>query len=214
MDVLNQMMPILSVFGNFIGIVTDVLVVVAFVLQGWAMFTIARRRGIPLPWLAWVPIGDYWMLGAISDHYQKQSCCKKKYKRIWLAILRVLPHILLVVMVVYIFVGLFTGLIAMEPRPEGAPPESEFMLGVQMIVLIGLLLILALMGIAALVQKIVFYMALCDLFRSCEPERSTLYLILSIAASLVIPGGYCIFALLCKNKDFGMLPPNQEILDV
>ena len=204
MDVLNQMMPVLAMLGEVLGVVTDVLVVVAFVLQGWALFTIAKRRGIPLPWLAWIPIGDYWTLGVISDRYQKQVCGKRKYKRIVLPILRILPHILLVAMVIYVFTGLFTGLMVMEPAPEGSPPESEFMLGVRMVVLIGLLLILALMAVASLVQKIVFYMALYDLLRSCEPERSTLYLVLSIVGGLMIPGAYCIFTMLCKNKDLGM----------
>lgn len=41
--------------------------IVAYVLTAWALFVIAKRRGIGSPWMAWVPIVNAWTLGAISD---------------------------------------------------------------------------------------------------------------------------------------------------
>ena len=41
-----------------------------FILQGFGLYSIARRRGIHHAWLAWVPIGNRWVLGSVSDQYQ------------------------------------------------------------------------------------------------------------------------------------------------
>ena len=41
-----------------------------YVLQSLGLYTIAERRGIRNPWLAWVPVANMWVLGSISDQYQ------------------------------------------------------------------------------------------------------------------------------------------------
>ena len=35
---------------------TGVIAVAAYVLEAWALYTIAQRRWIKKPWLAWIPI--------------------------------------------------------------------------------------------------------------------------------------------------------------
>ena len=37
------------------------------VLSALALYTIAKRREIANPWLAWIPLGQAWILGSISD---------------------------------------------------------------------------------------------------------------------------------------------------
>ena len=44
--------------------------VISYVLGAVGMYRIAKRRGIYHKWLAWIPIGNSWLLGCISDHYQ------------------------------------------------------------------------------------------------------------------------------------------------
>ena len=56
-------------------------------------------------------------------------------------------------------------------------------------------------------------MAVYDVFRSCEPKNSTLYLVLSLVGNVVIDGACCIFLILCKDKDLGMPPRKPEIVD-
>ena len=49
---------------------TSGLAIVSYVLLAWGLFTIAKRRGINKPWLAWIPVVNVWMLGCISDQYR------------------------------------------------------------------------------------------------------------------------------------------------
>jgi len=80
--------------------------------------------------------------------------------------------------------------------------------------LIGLAGILAIpLAVVSVIQTVYFYMALYDVFRSCEPKNSTLYLVLSLVGNVVVDGAYCIFLMLCKDKDLGMPPRKPEIVE-
>ena len=62
---------------QFVGAVAGVLIVAAilivlinivlYVIKSLGLYTIAKRRGIHHPGLAWVPIANTWILGSISD---------------------------------------------------------------------------------------------------------------------------------------------------
>ena len=66
--------------SGIIGILLAVYMLIAFVsfafsvasyiLYSMGLYTIANRRGIHNGWLAWLPVGDAWILGSISDQYQ------------------------------------------------------------------------------------------------------------------------------------------------
>ena len=44
--------------------------IVSYILTSLGTYTIAERRGIRYPWLTWLPFGNLWILGSISDQYQ------------------------------------------------------------------------------------------------------------------------------------------------
>ena len=44
--------------------------IVSYILTSLGTYTIAERRGIRHPWLTWIPVGNLWILGSISDQYQ------------------------------------------------------------------------------------------------------------------------------------------------
>ena len=54
----------------FVGLLVLALSVVMYVLSSLGMYRIAQRRGIRNPWLSWIPVGNMWILGCISDQYQ------------------------------------------------------------------------------------------------------------------------------------------------
>ncbi len=58
-----------GVFLTVLGIVSA-LGLLLYVLQAWSVYTIARRRGIRKPWLAWIPVAGVWTVGSIADQYQ------------------------------------------------------------------------------------------------------------------------------------------------
>ena len=166
--------------------------VVAYILTGKSLSAIARRRGIEKPWLAWVPVGSDWLLGCISDQYryvvhgQERNARGKLLK---LGIIRVSGALI---------VGMIAGFVA----GLGIAEASE-----DVVLVLALLLILLVYGLLAVlvVYLVAYYKALHDLFRSCNPNLSLVFLLVSIFTSY--PGPFFLFA--CRNKDLGM-PPKQE----
>ena len=59
----------------------------AYVLKGLGLYSIADRRGIERPWLAWVPGLNLYLLGCISDQDQAMVRGKNKNKRTALLLL-------------------------------------------------------------------------------------------------------------------------------
>src|SRR5699024_11895073 len=45
-------------------------VLVLYIFQSCSLYSIAKRRGISNPGLAWVPVAFVWILGSVSDQYQ------------------------------------------------------------------------------------------------------------------------------------------------
>ena len=52
------------------GVVCLVFAVLSYIFRSVGLYTMAGRRGIRNPWLAWVPVADQWLLGCLSDQYQ------------------------------------------------------------------------------------------------------------------------------------------------
>lgn len=160
--------------------------VVAYILQSKAMYAIAQRRGIEKPWMAWVPFCNSWMLGAISDQYQQAVWGDVKNRRKSLLIW----HIVYTV-AINIYTNVYT--IFMFAVEEG---DEDLMI---VLVLFFLLAILAFLAVSV-IYLIQYYKALFDLFRSSDPGRSMMYLMLSIFVQFPLP----FFMYACRNKDDGM----------
>ena len=56
--------------GLLVAFVVLACFVVMYVFQSIGLYTIAKRRGIANPGLAWVPVAYSWILGSVSDQYQ------------------------------------------------------------------------------------------------------------------------------------------------
>lgn len=57
---------LLQLFGYFAGALA-IPMAINHLLMALALFLIARARKIPLAWLAWLPVGQSYTLGAIAD---------------------------------------------------------------------------------------------------------------------------------------------------
>lgn len=164
------------------------LSMVSYVLQSLGLYTIAERRGIRHSWLAWVPLGNLWMLGSISDQYQYLAKGKIKNRR------KVMLGLSIGLVVVYLiwFVGLMMSAFAGE----------EYVT-----VLLMVLGIIALFTVA-IILTVLQYMAYFDLYSSCQPSNAVLYLVLSIVFSVTMP----FFVFFCRKKDYGMPPRKQPVV--
>lgn len=190
---------------------TSGLGVLVYVLQALALYTIAKRRGIKKPWLAWIPLVNVWILGSVSDQYQYVVKRQVKNKRKALLGLNIAMTVLVTFLVAFIIAGLFAGFLMMEPVWNAGtfPIDSDDIQNVASALLVVVLLAIP-VWVMAIVYIVFFYKAMYDVFRSCEPKNSTLYLVLSLVGNVVVEGAYSIFLMLCKDKDLGMPPRKEE----
>ncbi len=183
------------------GIPSSVLGLAGYVLTAIALYTVAQRRGLNRPWLAWIPVVNCWIVGSLSDQYRYVVKGQIKSKRKVLLILNILTLVVSVAMgVVAIVMAVNTvgGIM-------GGASESQMLEAIlgPAVGLLGLCLPLAGLAIAFAVIR---FMALYDIYRSMDPVNSVLYLVLSILFGITEP----FFLFFNRNKDLGMPPRRQE----
>ena len=166
--------------------------VIAYILTGKSLSAIARRRGIDKPWLAWVPVGCDWLLGCISDQYRYVTFGEESNRRGKL--LKTNIVLLVIAAVVLIFSGVMCVMAAFGVSDDAVLVMALFM----MVLAYGMIPV-------AVVYSINYYKSMFDLFRSCDPDKSLVYLLVSIFASFPLP----FFLYSCRNKDLGV-PPRRE----
>jgi hypothetical protein len=170
-----------------------IFLIVAYILESLGLYTIAKRRGMLHPWLAWIPYGNVWLIGSLSDQYQNVAKGRVRNR----------APLLLVLNLVY--TGLY---IVMQVATRFAPygvSETDASAGIFLLGSAGLAL-LVLIPISVLTNVFVF-MAMYDVYASCDPKNKVLYLVLSLIP-LVNQIARPLFLFLCRNKDDGM--PSQE----
>lgn len=185
---MNELLKSVSDFGDLINLVTYI-----FVALG--LYTIAQRRNIRNPWLAWIPVAQLWVLGSLSDQYQRQVNHRATRRRRLLVLLTVLL-IAMVVIVIAMLLGAVFGAMSEGTANLG---DMTFWLGV-ITNLGGAALALVAMFVVLIALTVLQYMALYDIYRSCEPANATLFLVLSIFFHFAQP----ICLMLCRDKDNGM----------
>ena len=172
----------------------------SYVFQSLGFYSIAKRRGIKKPWLAWIPAGNLWILGSISDQYQYVVKGRVKNKRKSLLILTILLYVLTL--------AVMTWLIIFIVAVNDHPIENDIASGIFFGGVLGSVLVyLAIAGISIAVT-VITYIALYDLYRSCDPANGLMYLLLSIFVNITHP----IFLFICRNKDMGMPPRRQDTI--
>lgn len=175
--------------------------IAAYVLTALALYTLAKRRGIDNAWFSWVPVLKLWIIGSLSDQYRYVVKGQVKSKRKVLVVLSIISMVLTVAIII---VG---GVAVAQVVSSVFTHVNEDVLLSRMVGLIltagCLALPLAGVGIASMVIQ---YMAVYDIYTSCDPENSVLFLVLSIVFSITQP----FFLFFSRNKDKGMPPRKPE----
>ena len=184
---------------NIFQIVAGLLGLVGYVFGSIALYDMAKRRCIPTPWMAWVPILRTWSFGSFSDQYRYVTKNQVRSKRKVLLVLQIITRLLGAVTWVK-FVQVFQNLL--QASFHGT--ESQIVAAVVggLLGLSGLLLALTVAGI---LRKVFHYMAAYDVYTSAEPRYGVIFLVVSIFFSFLEP--YFLFYL--RKKDGGM-PPRQH----
>ena len=191
-----------------VGLITLGLAIACYVLQSIGLHTLAKRRGIKHPWLAWIPFGDYWIIGSISDDVRLWNKSVLSYRRIILTALMAGSMIFSLVQSWPAFQMIWALQDAEYMDPNELAVEMEYYLtwiesyetGFG-----GLLSMAA--SIASIVATVLYYMCLYDLFASCRPQQKAMFLVLGILINVTIP--FFIFA--CRNHDDGMQNKENQL---
>lgn len=197
-----------SGLGAGVAVIYGIYLVMAFgfaiamyVLRSLSLYTIAKRRGIHHPWFAWVPVVDQYLLGCISDQYQYVVKGKIKSRRKVLLTFGIIAALFGVVMSgfwIYFVVNTISSAMGGMGEMRMVQEMLSMLFG-----FVGILFAMLGVGIAQMVFR---YIALYDLYASCEPRNDTVYLLLSIFFRAVEP----FFLFICRNKDQGMPPRRPE----
>ena len=175
--------------------------IAVYVLTALAFYTVADRRGLKNPWLAWIPVANLWLLGSISDQYRYVVKGEFKSKRKILLVLGIASMV--VGMVIF---GLITSLAITGISGAMGGISEEQMVSQLMGRAIGMVgLFVPMMGIA-IAQMVIRYMALYDVYKSMDPSNCVMFLVLSILFSFTEP----FFLFFNRTKDEGMPPRKQQ----
>ena len=186
-----------ALITGLMGIPASLIQIAAYVLSSLALYTIANRRGLNHAWLSWIPVANVWILGSIADQYRYVARGEIKSKRKVLLTLNIISAVLTAVMVslcIGAAVGAFSG--AIMGRSEDVIMRNLLSNLAGMLVLI-----VPILGVA-IAAAIIRYMALYDLYSSCDPDNKTVFLVIGILFGITEP----VFLFLCRNKDLGMPP--------
>ena len=187
-------------------LLTFALGITVYILQSIGLYSIANRRGIKHPWMAWLPVTNMWILGSIADQYQYVVKGQVRNRRKVLLGLNIAIIALEIVMTI-LLVGMFVNTIF-------SIPSMEYMYDWEILELV-LTPLLSKVGVALVIYivaiiTIVFqYICYYNLFASCDPEHRVLFTVLSILFSVTLP--FFIFA--CRKKDLGM-PPRKDAVPI
>lgn len=168
-----------------------------YVLHSLGLYTVAQRRGIHRPWLSWVPVANMWILGSISDQYQYVSKGKVRSRRKLLLGLMIATYALLIVF--------WICYVAFMVQAVGSAFDGNFADAQILQSVLSMLGVCAVMFVVAILTTVFQYIAYYDLFQSSNPSNATVYLVLSILFSFLLP----IFVFCCRKKDLGM-PPKKS----
>lgn len=166
--------------------------IASYVLTGLGLHTAAKRRGIRYPWLAWIPLGQLWILGRIADHYQ---CERNSRVYRWSFLL----------MITSVLSGLFSAFMSKSYSNILVMILQAFFDGGDIIRVLeenvgGLLIVTAIHLLIALIAAVIEYIALYTYYKSCLPKKAKAFLVLSILISVTRP----FFVFYCRKWDLGM----------
>ena len=199
-DMMEEMVTSITTGQMIYNVSVNILNIVGYVLLALSLYTIAKRRGIANPWLAWVPVAQIWVLGSISDQFRYVTKAQVKNKRTTLLVMCIIYTVALAVLIVAALIGITR---FVEFAMYAAEEEMTVQAMSLFLKLFGAFLLL--MGLA-LAYMIIYFIALYDVFMSVNPGNAVLFLVLSILFSITEP----FFIFFNRKKDTGM-PPRCDV---
>ncbi len=185
----SGVMLILAIYVGVLGLI-GIGVLINYILQAIALYSLAKNRNIKGAWLAWIPVLNAYTLGAISDYHDKSRGLNRAWRKTLLITRLLGPGMFLVtylvLIVVIMAIGVSGEMFAMRDFVVG--------LGGIAVIIFAYLLIIA----AALIISVYQYGTFVCLYKIYDivvPTKAVKYFIIS----LIVPLGASI-CLMCVRK--------------
>lgn len=163
---------------------------VPYVLRALGLYQLAKNQQFENPWLAWIPIGDSYILGRLAKN---SPYVKRKIPNIHI----ILPSLLGMYVAIYIaFMVYFFSNIPMLPYSM-----SDNLFSYAPFLIFYILFILF-----ALLVSAVYYFTLHHVYKSYDPQNNVLYTVLTIIFRLSF-----VFLFVIRNKE--MVFTDDEVLE-
>lgn len=201
MQMLEELMAGTATISLISSSFSSLVSLAVYIFTALALYNIASRRGIAHPWLAWIPFTQFWTLAAISDHYQLKAKQRAKNKRMAMLIITIILFILAVAL------GVLAVVMIVAMAGSGMEFESMEAMGPMIGILLGVIAVSLLVVGLSIALAVLQYMALYDVYRSCDPGNAVVFLVLSLFFNIAQP----ILLMLAQNKDYGMPRPAAPV---
>ena len=188
---------ILTVAGTVIAIVGAVVAIwnlILYVLKASGLYAAAKRREVGKAWLAWVPVVNYWVAGALADQYMEQMRCKRRYQRVILLILGVVSFVL-----TWVLNGLQISILVDGIRRALSGDINSLGVAIALAAESGGLLV-PVRTVLNLVLLVFWQIALHNIYRAANPKHAVTFTVLGIIFPVTVP----FFLFFNRKRDTGM----------
>lgn len=147
------------------------LIITGYVLTSIGLYTLAKRRGIKYPGLAWVPVASNWIVGSLADEVDSHSGVCRNWRKVLIIMAVVVTGGMLFAYALLVFVGLV----------------SAFVITMQEIFTVFMVLsyvLLIPLSIVSAAQGIIRAICIFKIFESTVPDKAVKYLLLSLMVPL------------------------------
>lgn len=172
--------------------------ILSYVLSSLSIYTIAKRRMISKPWLAWIPFANYWTIGCIADDYDSRMGIKRKWRVILLTLSLVFIGTFMLFYIIMFAMG-----ISLALKYQYIDTITPDFIGFLVLIYI-MLLVVALVGFAFTACS---YICNFKVFESTVPQKALKYFLLS----MLVPFASCICLFLCRNQGYSNTPANPYV---
>ena len=194
--------------GLISGVPSMLLSIASYVLTAMALYTLAKRRGLNHPWLAWIPVVNCWILGSLSDQYRYVVKGEVKNKRKTLLILNIISAVVALTLVIAgLVMAVQTATSLFGISVTNSDLGLEFLDTALGMVVAGFAMAVPILALHIAI-KVIRYMAMYDIYTSCTPKNNVIFLVLSIIFPITEP----FFLFFTRDQDEGM-PPRRETVE-
>ncbi len=157
-----------------------------YIIYSLGLYGVASKRGISLAGLAWLPVGNLWVIGAIVDSYEQY---KENHFKKWKVLLPVMTAVA-VAAYIFFYVAYYVLIFSTMPVMSGMPfdESSEESVGTFFaLMFVFLFVIIALFAVIAFVMvamQALNTIALYKMYENISPKKAIKYTLLSLIVPL------------------------------